>query len=70
MSLKANCKTLAKVGDKEEIFVLRAQDYSAPSIILEWLRANFDHLSDDKAREAFECALRMRKHSGIRKVPD
>ncbi len=69
MSLKSTCKTLKKVGDEEEIFVLRAQDDSAPHAIMQWLIYNFGHLSDERAREAFECALRMRKHHPT-KAPD
>ena len=69
MALKKSCKTLAKVGDNEEIFVLRAQDDSAPNIILQWILFNFSHLSESKAREAFECALKMRKRIHT-KAPD
>lgn len=61
MATKITCKTLAKVGDKEEIFVLRAQDESSPKTILNWIGDNL-HASDEKLREAFECALRMRKY--------
>ena len=69
MPLKSECKTLRKIGDNEEIFVLRAQDDSAPKAVLQWVLLNFDHLSDDKATEAFECALRMRRHHPT-KAPD
>lgn len=40
MSLKSNDLCLPKVADDEPIFVLRAQDESAPLVIAEWLRIN------------------------------
>jgi hypothetical protein len=61
MPTKNNSLTLKKVGDHEEIFVLRAQDASAPRSVILWIADNL-HASDEKLRDAFECALRMRKH--------
>jgi hypothetical protein len=61
MTTKHNSLTLKKVGDREEIFVLRAQDASAPRSVILWIADNL-HASDEKLRDAFECALRMRKH--------
>jgi hypothetical protein len=61
MATKQNSLTLKKSGDHEEIFVLRAQDASAPRSVILWIADNLQ-ASDDKLREAFECALRMRKH--------
>ncbi len=43
----------------EPTFTLRAQDVSAPDIVIEWIGRNL-HASDTKLREAFEKALRMR----------
>jgi hypothetical protein len=62
MATRHNSLTLNKVGDHEEIFVLRAQDASAPRSVILWIADNL-HASDEKLREAFECALRMRKHT-------
>jgi hypothetical protein len=62
MATKLNNPSLKKVGDHEEIFVLRAQDASAPRNVILWIADNL-HASDEKLRDAFECALRMRKHS-------
>jgi hypothetical protein len=62
MATKRNSLTLQKTGDNEEIFVLRAQDASAPRSVILWIADNL-HASDEKLREAFECALRMRKHA-------
>ena len=68
MALKHECTTLPKVGDDEDIFVLRAQDVSAPGTVLDWIKANL-HAPDEKLREAFECALRMRRYH-TRKAAD
>jgi hypothetical protein len=68
MATRQNSLTLNKVGDHEEIFVLRAQDVSAPRSVILWIADNLQ-ASDDKLREAFECAQRMRKHS-ITKAAD
>lgn len=65
MALKQTCKTLAKVGNAEEIFVLRAQDVMAPKTVIDWIGNNL-HASDAKLREAFECALRMRRHENTK----
>ena len=62
MGTKHNSPTLKKVDDHEEIFVLWAQDASAPRIVILWIADNLQ-ASDEKLRDAFECALRMRKHS-------
>jgi hypothetical protein len=43
----------------EPTFTLRAQDVSAPDIVIEWIGRNL-HASDSKLREAFEKSLRMR----------
>jgi hypothetical protein len=70
MALKSQCKTLKKVGPKEEIFVLRAQDLSSPKTIVFWIGQNIDGLCPDaKLREALECALKMR-HESNRKRAD
>jgi len=60
MAYKDNCPTLKKVATDEPIFVLRAQDVSAPETILEWIRLN-PALPDGKRREAFECSEAMRR---------
>lgn len=47
----------------EPLFVLRAQDPSAPRVVLHWISKNFDNAvcPDAKLRDAFEQALRMRE---------
>jgi hypothetical protein len=61
MATKLTSLSLKKIGDQEEIFVLRAQDASAPRSVILWIADNL-HATDDKLRDAFECALRMRRH--------
>ena len=52
MAFKATCTCLAKVAPDEPIFVLRAQDTSAPSVVLEWVKQN-PHISQKRREEAF-----------------
>ena len=61
MATKKTSTTLQKACDDEEIFVLRAQDSSAPRTVILWIADNLQ-ASDEKLRDAFECALKMRKH--------
>ncbi len=60
---------LAKADPEEMLFVLRAQDKTAPHTVLEWIKMNFLTCPDDKLREAFECALKMKQWSKT-KLPD
>lgn len=53
----------------EPLFVLRAQDRSAPHVVLEWIRCNIDTAPEKKLRAAFEQALRMRNYPS-RKLAD
>ncbi len=57
---------LQKADDDEMLFILRAQDVTSPKVVLLWIAENIDHLSNSKAREAFNCALTMRQHKGRR----
>lgn len=52
---------LNKAADDEMLFVLRAQDITAPKVILNWIEQNFHTCSEEKLREAFECAIEMKK---------
>ena len=63
MATKRDYPLLDKAADNEELFVLRAQDVSAPQTVAFWCAQNItnDNCSDAKLREAFECALRMRR---------
>ena len=53
---------LAKAADDEMLFILRAQDKSAPKAVLYWIIENLGHAPDEKLREAFEAALAMCNH--------
>lgn len=48
-----------KLQDCEEVFPLRGQDASSARLVMLWIAENL-HCSDEKLRDAFECALRMR----------
>lgn len=61
MGTKFNDSCLQKAADNEPIFVLRAQDMSSPKVILHWIAKNFENISDERALEAFNQALTMRK---------
>lgn len=61
MGYKANDKCLEKAADNEMLFVLRAQDKSAPKVVLHWIAKNFENASEEKLREAFEAAMQMKR---------
>lgn len=50
-----------KAHDDEPIFVLKATDFTAPETVLGWITKNINHQPEAKLREAFECALEMRR---------
>lgn len=54
---------LTKIADDEEVFALRGRDLSAPGTVCFWIAANIENqnCSDEKLREALDCALRMRR---------
>jgi hypothetical protein len=60
--LKANNETLRKVNDDEPIFILRAQDNTAPGIVLQWISQNMNIVSEAKIKEALQTALAMRRY--------
>ena len=43
--------------EKEPVFVLRANDVTAPKVILLWIAKNFWSVSNEQLRSAFERAL-------------
>ena len=61
--------TFNKANSEEMLFVLRGQDLSAPKVIIHWIAKNFENVSDEKLRDAFECALKMKKNA-VRRSPD
>lgn len=68
MAIRSQNTTLDKVGETEEIFVLRGRDMAAPQTICFWIAANITNEScpDEKLFEALACALRMRRAEGRR----
>jgi hypothetical protein len=69
MATKNNCPTLAKVSSDEPIFVLRAQDKTAPATIRRWVALNIETAPARKLAEALECAEVMERWPN-RKMPD
>jgi hypothetical protein len=69
MGIKASDPVLAKLGDDEPIFILRAQDITSPLIVLDWIRQNFMQVPEHKLREAFEQAIVMKNYED-KKIPD
>lgn len=69
MGYKQDDSCLDKVKSNEPIFVLRGQDLSSPKVVMHWIAKNFDTCSDEKLREAFELALKMKNYAE-RKVAD
>lgn len=66
MATKHNDSCLMKAGDHEPIFVLRAQDKSAPVIVLFWIMVQIliniwlgSDLAKGKLIEAFSLAMSM-----------
>lgn len=58
---------LAKIGDDEEIFILRARDMIADETIEWWaIQARLHECPSDKIIEANACAARMRRMPGRR----
>ena len=60
---------LNKAADDEPVFVLRAQDFTAPIVIREWLRINAGTIPFDKAEEARQLIAAMENWPN-RKIPD
>jgi hypothetical protein len=67
--LKEHNETLKKVHPDEPIFVLRAQDNTAPGIVLHWISRNMNSIPEAKLKEAMNTALAMQRYSN-RKDPD
>lgn len=61
MGYKKTDLCLEKAFEDERLFVLMARDYTAPEIVLEWVKKNIHTQPEAKLREAFECALEMSK---------
>lgn len=64
--LKENNETWAKVRPDEPVFILRGQDVTAPSTILDWIKRNLDTVPETKLKEAFHTVLAMRRYHSRR----
>lgn len=70
MGLKGTDSTLAKAGENEPIFALRAQDKLAPIAIRTWIGvARWFGVPQSKLDEAERCAVAMEEWNGAR-IPD
>lgn len=58
MAFKPTCQVLAKVPDDEPIFVLRARDESASTVVAYWLKCN-PQISEAKKAEVNKCIEEM-----------
>lgn len=73
MSTKHTSKCLQKAADDEPIFVLRAQDKTAATLIRIWVAINNDtnpFISADKLKSALQVADEMEQYNCKRKFPD
>lgn len=57
---KENSSCLQKALPGEPIFVLLAHDPSAAKTVLQWIVDNVHFRSEEKLRDAFECAMAMK----------
>ena len=61
--LKENNPFLAKVLPDEPIFILRAQDNTAPGIVLNWIAKNLDTVEETRLKQAYQTVLAMRRYA-------
>lgn len=61
MSTKHNSQCLAKAGDDEPIFVLRAKDPTSPQVIVKWAADNIGKQPHEKLMAAIKVADDMQK---------
>jgi len=71
MGFKDNDACLAKVAEDEPIFVLRAQDWSAPIFIEQWANHHALRLGDDHPKIVnARITARLMRAWPTRKSPD
>ena len=61
MGYKSTDQCIQKAFEDERLFVLMSGDVNAPIAVLEWIKASLYNQPEEKLREAFECALEMKK---------
>lgn len=59
MVKKELLKYLEKIPDHEELFLLRAQDESAPAVIMKWIDENLWTAPKTKIEQAVQTAYKM-----------
>lgn len=59
MGTKLKDCCLDKAADDEPIFVIRAQDITAPDVVLDWLERN-PQISETKRQETLDIVSQMR----------
>lgn len=57
---RAGCSCYENADQDEPLFVLRAQDVTAPRTVAQWILENIEHAPREKLHEALECAIAMR----------
>ncbi len=66
MATKKESKTLERVKEDEDVFVLRAQDYTSAKTIVLWIAENIEDAPPEKMREALEVAIKMQRYPNRR----
>lgn len=69
MAMDNTCFEKAKARG-QQTFTVVEQDQSAPFVILEWIRLNFNTCPPDKLKDAFMDALAMRFSATPKKCAD
>lgn len=63
MGYKKNDPCIAKAYDDERLFVLMTRDVQAPATVLFWIAQSVHSQPEEKLREAFECAMQMKREN-------
>jgi len=63
MGYKNTDPCIQKAFDDERLFVLMTRDSNAPVVVLEWIKQSIHTQSEEKLREAFECAMEMKRRN-------
>lgn len=64
--LKEGNKTWEKIRPDEPIFILRAQDNTAPGVVMNWIEKNLDTVNEAKIKEALHTVLAMLRYDSRR----
>ena len=65
MGYKKDDPCLKKAFDTERLFVLMTRDITAPLTVLEWIKMNIELQPEEKLREAFDCAMQMKRECSM-----